>query len=169
MVELVNASPAKRTISSVVQTASSAVQNIQAQFAQFKGLIEKEKKVNEEAVPDLRNLSELASDKEVVARAISAVENLPKESASPPSSAASAPRALNVEGISRRSFKPLFPPGRLLWLLGWKTIRQETPNKEPWWKQLQRWSTEKLDAIQRSAFTEKKRKISHPVILTPFF
>ena len=180
MVELANASPAKKTVDTIVQHATSAIQSIKQKFVKLRG--SREKDVTKNAVADLRWTRQLAEDNDVVARAIHDVEEAFKTENSAVLSrdsplSGSASQATGAVQQANRSFSPLFPPGRVLWLFESNLIDLDQTNtvtatdrQDPWWEQLQTWSKEKLISLQRNASTsgddntQKSPKSSRPYL-----
>eukprot|EP00210_Caulerpa_lentillifera_P007102 g6795.t1 len=129
MVELVRASPMKKTVDSIVQTATSAFQTLKQKFGSLTNSSQQQK------VGDLQMVKILVEDESVVAGALHAISAVhtdsPRESPRTPA----------------RAFAPLYPPGRLLWLLG-NHLNEENKNKrkkkEPWWDQIHSWSKKTL-------------------------
>ena len=180
MVELANASPAKKTVDTIVQHATSAIQSIKQKFVKLRG--SREKDVTKNAVADLRWTRQLAEDNDVVARAIHDVEEAFKTensavlSRGSPLSGSASQATAAVQQVNR-SFSPLFPPGRVLWLFESNLIDLDQTNtvtatdrQDPWWEQLQTWSKEKLISLQRNASTsgddntQKSPKSSRPYL-----
>ena len=181
MVELANASPAKKTVDTIVQHATSAIQSIKQKFVQLTGSMEKD--VTKNVVADLRWTQQLAEDSDVVARALRDVEEAFKtgnaaaaSGASPLSGSPS--QATAAVQQANRSFSPLFPPGRVLWLFGSNLIDLDQTNnsaaigrQDPWWEQLQTWSKEKIISFQKNvpvhedANTQKSLQYPLPLLI----